>query len=267
MNPIQEYQTYLAKVDITPTIDITSLATLRERASQIVVKDITNEAEMAVAKAMRKELSDARIEISKNAKIAREDFHKAWKGVIEVEKILLSEFTGEEDRLKDYEVQLKAKRLRDERMLVLPTRRERLGDIEATDEELLAMDDLTFSNFLATKQAEILAEQKRKEEEAARLEQAKKEAAEAATREAERKAEAEKQELLEKIEREATEKKRKEAEEEQRKADEAREAEKLAKQKKFKKFLEDNGYNEQEFMYADEGDKVVLYKKVAEYVK
>lgn len=267
MNAIKEYQSYIAKVDITPTIDITSLSTLAERAKKVVVNDITNEAEMAVAKSMRKELSDARIEISKNAKVAREDFHKAWKGVIEVEKILLSEFTDEEDRLKKYETDLKAKKLRDERMLVLPTRRERLGDIEATDEELLAMDDLTFSNFLANKQAEILAEQKRKEEEEARLEQAKKEAAEQATREAERKAkeEADKKERehqaeLAKIEAE------KKAEVERVKREEE-EAKRLAKEQKYQQFLTDNGYNEEEFITKDEGDKVVLYKKVAVYVK
>lgn len=269
MNAIQEYQSYIAKVDVTPTIDITSLSTLAERAKKIVVNDITNEAEMAVAKAMRKELSDARIEISKNAKVAREDFHKAWKGVIEVEKILLSEFTDEEDRLKKYETDLKAKKLRDERMLVLPIRKERLFEIKVlvTDEELLAMDDLTFSNFLATKQAEILAEQKRKDEEEARLEQAREEAKREAEEEAKRQAEAKEREHQAELDRIEAEAKAKAEAEERAKREAEEEADRLAKEQKYQQFLTNNDYNEEEFITKDEGDKVVLYKKVAVYVK
>ena len=39
---VEQYQSYLKKADVEPTIDVTALATLRERAQGIVVNDITN---------------------------------------------------------------------------------------------------------------------------------------------------------------------------------------------------------------------------------
>lgn len=269
ITPVEQYQSYLKKADVEPTIDVTELATLRTRAQSIVVNDITNEAEMALAKKMRKELSEARIEISKNAKLARDEFTVINRGIREVELALLSEFEEEEDRLKGYEEELKAKRLRDERMLVLPVRKERLAviDVVVPDEELLAMDDLTFSNFLAEKQEAILMEKKRKEEDDARIKAAEEAAADRARKDAESKAaaEAEEKEREHRAEIERLEKEKRDAEL-QEKAKEA-EAYALAKEKKYKQFLKDNGYNEIEFTTIDVGDAVILYKQVAVYKK
>lgn len=266
---VEQYQSYLKKADVEPTIDVTDLATLRERAQGIVVNDITNEAEMAIAKKMRKELSEARIEISKTAKLARDEFTVINRGIREVELALLSEFEEEENRLKGYEDQLKAKRLRDERMLVLPVRKERLKliDVELPDEDLLAMDDLQFSNFLSEKQEAILMEKKRKEEEDERIRNAEKLAAEKATREAEEKAqrEADEKEREHKAEIERIEKERRD--EEDRKRKQEQEDAELAKKKKWLKFLDEHGYNEQDFITKDAGDTVILYKQVAVYKK
>jgi ribosomal protein L9 len=168
---IIQYKEILVKSEIVPEIDVTELASLAKRASDVIVTDITNAAQMQLAKTMRTELSKARIEISKNAKSARDVFTKINRGISSVEDVLLAEFEGEENRLKGYETELKDKRLRDERVLSLPVRKERLASINvtATDGELLAMDELAFSNFLVEKQTAILAEKKRQEEEEAKL--------------------------------------------------------------------------------------------------
>ena len=264
-NEITQYQTYLAKADITPTIDVTELATLSKRASAIIVTDITNEAEMAVAKVMRKELSDARIEISRTAKLARDEFTVINRGIREVELVLLGEFEAEENRLKGYETELKDKRLRDERALTLPVRKERLAAISTvvTDDELLAMDDLAFSNFLADKQTAILVEKKRQEEEAAKLkavaEQAKAQAEQVAKDAAlavERKHQAE----LAAIEAEKVAAAKAKAEAEA-------EALKLTKQKAYKQFLADNNHDEDTDLLSVENGAVKLYRLVATYIK
>lgn len=266
---VEQYQTFVAKSEITPTIDVTELAALREEASKVVVNDITNEAEMAIAKAVRTKLSKARIEISKTAKLARDEFTERNRGIREVELALLSEFESEEDRLKGYEDELKAKRLRDERMLVLPVRKERLSviDVVIPDEDILAMDDLAFSNFLAEKQEAILMEKKRKEEDDARIKAAEEAAADRARKDAEAKAaaEAEEKERAHKAEIERIEKEKRDEEEKKRKQE--AEAADLAKKKKYLKFLEENGYNERDFITKDAGDVVILYKQVAVYKK
>jgi len=168
---IAQYKEILTKSEIVPEIDVTELASLAKRASEVVVSDITNEAQMSVAKTMRTELSQARIEISKNAKTARDVFTKINRGISSVETVLLGEFESEEDRLKGYETELKAKRLKDERTLMLPVRKERLAiiDVVVADAELIEMDDLTFSNFLSEKQEAVLIAKKRKEEEDAKI--------------------------------------------------------------------------------------------------
>lgn len=266
---VAQYQTYLAKADITPTIDVTQLASLAKRASVVVVNDITNEAEMAVAKVMRKELSDARIEISKTAKLARDEFTATNRGIREVELILLEEFEAEENRLKGYETELKAKRLHDERALALPVRKERLSAIAVTedDEVLLAMDDLAFSNFLAEKQAAIIVEKKRQEEDDARIkavaEQAKADAEKLAKEQALEVERKHKAELAEIEEKRLAEVKAVEDAEKQTKAD----AKKLAKQKAYKQFLADHNYNEDADMLSLDDDTVKLYRLVATYIK
>jgi len=272
---IAQYKEILTKSDIVPEIDVTELASLAKRASEVVVTDITNEAQMSVAKTMRTELSQARIEISKNAKTARDVFTKINRGISSVETVLLAEFESEEDRLKGYETKLKAKRLKDERTLMLPVRKERLAiiDVVLADADLVEMDDLTFSNFLSEKQEAILIAKKKKEEDAkiaaavevaaaqaihkhqAELDRVKaataqviKDAAEVA-----RKHEAEKA---------ATAKAKVDAE-----IAAKAEAKKLSKERAYKKFLKDNSYNQATDMLNHVDDTVTLYRLVATYIK
>jgi len=273
---IIQYKEILVKSEIVPEIDVTELASLAKRASDVIVTDITNAAQMQLAKTMRTELSQARIEISKNAKSARDVFTKINRGISSVEDVLLAEFEGEENRLKGYETELKDKRLRDERVLSLPVRKERLVAINVivADAELLMMDDLSFSNFLAEKQTAILAEKKRQEEEAAYIkavaEQAKADAEKLAKEQAdevERKhkaelasMEAEKTAAIKLVEEERVAKEQAEV---KIKAD----AEKLAKQKAYQQFLADNKHSEiTDILNVDDGT-VKLYRLIATYIK
>ena len=284
---IAQYKEILTKSEIVPEIDVTELASLAKRASEVVVSDITNEAQMSVAKTMRTELSQARIEISKNAKTARDVFTKINRGISSVETVLLGEFEAEENRLKGYETELKAKRLKDERTLMLPVRKERLAiiDVVVADAELLEMDDLTFSNFLSEKQEAVLIAKKKKEEEDAKIaaaaEQAK-DAAEKAAKDAAAETARKHQAELDRVEadkaqviKDAAEVARKH---EAEKAATAKalvdaevaaeaEAKKLSKERAYKKFLKDNSYDESTDMLERNDDTVTLYRLVATYIK
>jgi len=284
---IAQYKEILTKSEIVPEIDVTELASLAKRASEVVVSDITNEAQMSVAKTMRTELSQARIEISKNAKTARDVFTKINRGISSVETVLLGEFEAEENRLKGYETELKAKRLKDERTLMLPVRKERLAiiDVVVADADLVEMDDLTFSNFLSEKQEAVLIAKKKKEEEDAKIaaaaEQAK-DAAEKAAKDAAAETARKHQAELDRVEadkaqviKDAAEVARKH---EAEKAATAKalvdaevaaeaEAKKLSKERAYKKFLKDNSYDESTDMLERNDDTVTLYRLVATYIK
>ena len=284
---IAQYKEILTKSEIVPEIDVTELASLAKRANELVVSDITNEAQMSVAKTMRTELSQARIEISKNAKTARDVFTKINRGISSVETVLLGEFEAEENRLKGYELELKAKRLKDERTLMLPVRKERLAiiDVVVADADLVEMDDLTFSNFLSEKQEAVLIAKKKKEEEDAKIaaaaEQAK-DAAEKAAKDAAAETARKHQAELDRVEadkaqviKDAAEVARKH---EAEKAATAKalvdaevaaeaEAKKLSKERAYKKFLKDNSYDESTDMLERNDDTVTLYRLVATYIK
>jgi len=273
---IGRYQEILTKSDIVPIIDVTELASLAKRASEVVVTDITNEAEMSVAKVMRKELSDARIEISRTAKLARDVFTKINRGISSVETVLLAEFESEEDRLKGYETALKVKRLKDERTLMLPVRRERLSiiDVVVADAELIEMDDLTFSNFLSEKQEAVLIAKKRKEEEDAKIAAAVEVAAAEAIHKHQSELDRVKIEKAQIIKDGAEVVRKYEAEKaaaakalvDFEAATEAA-ALKLSKERVYKKFLKDNGYNHASDMLNHNNDTVELYRLVAVYIK
>jgi len=284
---IAQYKEILTKSEIVPEIDVTELASLAKRASEVVVSDITNEAQMSVAKTMRTELSQARIEISKNAKTARDVFTKINRGISSVETVLLGEFEAEENRLKGYELELKAKRLKDERTLMLPVRKERLAiiDVVVADADLVEMDDLTFSNFLSEKQEAVLIAKKKKEEEDAKIaaaaEQAK-DAAEKAAKDAAAETARKHQAELDRVEADKAQVIKDAAEvaskHEAEKAATAKalvdaevaaeaEAKKLSKERAYKKFLKDNSYDESTDMLERNDDTVTLYRLVATYIK
>lgn len=263
-----------------PTVaDLTNLV---ELTKQVVVTDINDKYQIDQVKSNRILLRDARVNITKRGKELRSDALAFQKAVIEKERELIAIIEPEEERLKAIEEEVKAKKLRAERIALLPERKKRLAEIgdnvEVTDDELIAMDASDFQGYvnkrvadkneaerqeIEKKQAEIKAEEERL-------------AREKETREREEKARQEERERIEreqkeKAEREEREKKEAEekAERERKEAEERAEKEKaeMEANEKYQAWLKANGYDESTCILKEEGNKVVLYRRVSEYQK
>lgn len=225
-------------------------------------------------KEKKKLLQTRRVDLVKDLKAEREGALKFQKAVIEVEKECLKLIADVEEPLDEKIKAIDDAKAREERMAILPERKEKLASIELTmtDDEILDMDDKVFAQFfvdkkmiyLEEKQAKIDAENKRIEDERiAKENEANRQAdLEKARKEGEKIAKQKAKEAEEK--RIAKEKK----DEEDRLAAEKAENERLEKMKKYQKFLADNGCTketESEFYIKKEETKVVLYKKVGEF--
>lgn len=236
----------------------------------LTIKDVADIEGYNAVKAARKRLGDYRIKITKFGKEQREEAIKWQKEVLRQEKELVGMIEPTESKLKGMVEGIDAQKKREERRILLPTRKKMLEDIGTvvSDEELLDLDEKEFSAYYGelriaydVKQAE---EKRKKEEEEKRkeeLEKAKKEAAEKAKKDAEEKAEREKaeaekkrkeeleakerekkealekaekekQEAIDKIKREQEEKERKEREEKERLEREAKEKERKEKEER-----------------------------------
>ncbi len=199
-----------------PTVaDLNNLVAI---TSQIVVTDITDKGQLEAVKQNRIALRDARVSITKKGKELREGALAFQKAVIAKEKELIAIIEPEEERLKAIEEEVKVKKIRAERMAILPQRKERLNsigdgvDYSDKDELLLGMDDAEFDAYynqqvanknaadaaaLKAREDAAAAEEKRLADEKAareREEIARKEGAEKAEREANEKAEREERE-------------------------------------------------------------------------
>jgi len=242
----------------------------------------------------KKVLQSKRTDLVKDLKAERDGAIKFQKAIIEVEKDLLKIISEVEQPLDDKIKEIDDARKREERLAILPERKEKLSSIEMvmTDDEILDMDDKKFAEFfidkkmahLEEKQAKIDAENKRNEDKRQKdLANARKEAAANAKKEAEEekkraiqkekdKAKRDRQKLIDDQKRKDQEridkKNRKQKKESDQIAKEKAENERLEKGKKYQKFLADNGYtkeNWQDFYIKREETKVVLYKKVGEF--
>ena len=261
---------------------VADLNNLVELTKQVVVTDINDKYQIDQVKSNRILLRDARVNITKRGKELRSDALAFQKAVIEKERELIAIIEPEEERLKAIEEEVKAKKLRAERIALLPERRKRLAEIgdavEVSDDELNAMDASEFQGYvnkrvadkneaerqeIEKKQAEIKAEEDRL-------------AREKETREREEKARQEEREKIEreqkeKAEREEREKKEAEekAEREKKEAEERAEKEKaeMEANEKYQAWLKASGYDENTCILKEEGNKVVLYRRVSEYQK
>lgn len=128
-----------------------------EKLHEIVVttSKITKESGIEAIKDNRISLRDIRLNITKNGKILREKAVLFSKNVIAQEKELTAIITPEEDRLQEIEDELKKEEEKKKRLSFLQPRKEKLlaingEDFWASDEEILAMDDMRFSTFLNT---------------------------------------------------------------------------------------------------------------------
>jgi hypothetical protein len=237
----------------------------------------------------KKRLQVKRTEITKFLKSEREDAIAFQKNIIGFEKDLLALIEPLE---KDLDSKIKAideEKAKLERIKLLPSRKEKLTEIglEFDDQFLLGMDVDAFQEFYNQKKADYLAEKERKiladqaklDAENLRIENEKnlakakedaaKEALVQAGRDAELaaiKAENDKNAAVQaEIDRQAREEKVK-ADAKQAQLDKEKlDREALEKDKKYQKFLKDNGYtNDTEFLIQRSPNKVTLYKKIAE---
>lgn len=253
---------------------VAELNKLVEASKAIVVTDIDDKEQMEVVKRQRITLRDTRVQITKTGKQLREEALAFQKSVIDYERGLVAIIEPEEERLRSIEEEVKAKKLRIERLGVLPMRRDALtaiGDgIEVADELLLEMDENAFGSYYNSR----VAAKNEAERVALEIKQREvREAEEKAARDAEIKRREEQARIderarIEKVE--ADKKSREEAErleaEEKAKAEQAA----LEKKRKYVAWLKENGYTKENanlFKVEDRGTEVVLYKLVGTYQK
>jgi hypothetical protein len=301
---IAQFEGHLKKAEIVPEVDITHLYTLAAKAKALVNIDITDNTIMKEVATIRKELVTERRKIQSDGLAARDGYNKARTAIKQVEDVLISIISEDEERLKEYERQRKEMDIREERSATLPQRKlllKGIGDnVEISDDEILLMDDATFLNYVTERQtakmeADTFAEQARLAEEERKAGEAQriKDAEENARAEAEQRVKAEQEAEQARIKAEAEAKHqaemkakqdeidriRREQDEADRKAQEAMDAEiarqkaeaeekvRLESEKEFQNWLTENGYNSDTDKIEDEGLEVVIYRKVAVYSK
>lgn len=254
---------------MTETIEIfkpgiAELRSVAERLRGITIKGVDDVEGYAAAKDAKKELAQWRIDITKSGTKFRAEALAYQREVIRQEKEHLEIITPVEDNLKAMIQAVDEAKAREERKVLIPSRKAMLAEIEVemTDDELLALDEKEFEGVFNTKKMQYLEarEAKRREEENEKrhqeeLEKAKAEAA----------AKAIEEERL-RVEREAQ---AKAAEEKRLEDDRKAEEKKIARNKRYKEWLEKNGRTEEnkgDFYIEREGTKFTLYKVVDEIV-
>jgi hypothetical protein len=268
----------------------------------LVIAGVDDKIGYAKVDEARKDLKKKRVEIQATGKELRADAVKFQKAVIAYEDDLVNIIEPLEKKLKSMQEAVDEEKERAGRVALLPVRINRLAEIEMTginENVLLSMDDLAFESYfneekgewLHRKEEKIRADeariQKEKELEMARNQariEAEREAKARelkAVKDAEEKAEREKQAIIDEnnrkeAERIAEEKRKEQArieaevkakeDEEKEKAFQAKERAKQEKQASYKKWLAENGYEENgEYNITRDGHEITLWKKVSKY--
>lgn len=147
---------------------------LAQDARAALSLDLTDKKQLENFKGHKKDLQQARIDITRTAKSMREEALAFQKEVIKQEKEYLSIITPIEDELDKKMDTFKQAAIREERLKELPARREMLAEIstsasDITDDELLDMDQDAFMAYMNAKKAEeferMQAEQRAREAE------------------------------------------------------------------------------------------------------
>lgn len=276
----------------------TELTELSKKFLSLEIKGIEDVEGYKVVDEARKVLKRQRVDIEKQGKEFRASAIKFQKDVIAYEKELVAIIEPLEIELGVKQDLIDLEKHKIKMQILLPERKEKLLAIgvQVEDDVILSMDIEEFSIFLNDKKTEFLFEKERllneektkiqrekeirEAEEIARLkaeENAKreielaKEKAELDKQEALRKVEAEKQAIIDennRKERERIEKEENAKKLEQEKIRLEKETQaKLEKQKKYQKFLTDNNYNENEDYLLNKEDRVIIMRKVAEFIK
>lgn len=258
------------------------LQKIADTYKELKIVDINDKEWFEKVKTARKELQQMRLSITKKAKEIRDWAIKFQKEVIAKENELVAIVEWVEKELKAQEDNYALEVKKEERKSSLPQRIEELkkiGVTEIDEDKILEMDYDQFNKYFNDERARILDEKEAKLKEAQdKIDEAKnKEENERIEKERQEKIEKEKAEAVEKATKETEERLKKEQEEKEKKeAEEKAAAEKkeledkakLEKRKKYNKWLEDNGFTEWDSNFAlhKQGDRMVLYKKVSEFL-
>ena len=264
-----------------PTIE--KLTALVAESSGIVEVDLDDPKQLETVKKARINLRNARVSIEKTGKAYREDALAYQRAVLEKERSLIAIIEPEETRLKLFEKKAEIAKERRLRVQQLPERRARLEKegFPVNESILLEMDSVAFETHFNGLVAEKNRKEKEEQDRIAAAKQAELDAKEAELKAKEKAIEDERlakereekarQEERERIEREAKEKKEREEREAKEKAEkEAAEKAEVEKQKKYKKFLADNGYTPetaQDFKEEHTPEGVILWKRVSFFKK
>lgn len=237
-----------------------------------------------VVKLAKKTLQGQRVFITKTLKADRDKAIKYQKDNIAKEKELVAIITEVEEPLDNEILAMELKEEMDKRKESLPIRLEELETIwlkwQYTEEFILSMDFKQFMDFMNTEKARLYEEEMEKkrqaEAETKRLADLK-EAEERGRIAAEKKAKEEyEQKESDRLNKEAQEKAKQEQKEIQDKLDKERLAQKIKedenraqKAERYKARLEINWYDESdkdEWLISKEETKVILYKKISEFI-
>lgn len=297
------------------TLDVYVSATKKEyyrqvatKADELTITDFTNSEQITAVKEKAKELQKLRTSATKDADELKEGLNRARQNIFDARDSLLNLIVPAEDRLKKLLQDAEKYELLELRKKILPTRHDalaKIGDgIEATDAQLLEMDDAQFTEYRlsridAKQEADRLkleAEQRALEAEKARIareqeieeakkravaeaeERAKREAdervrlAEQAKADAERREEEAKKEAERKLkaEQERQEREKKEAEDAriEKEKKEAEEKKKIEKMKKYRAFRTEHGWSEEtkaDYKEENTGTTIELWKRVGTF--
>lgn len=158
---------------------VAELTAMVNATKDLTATDLKDRKQLEVVRENRIAFKNARVRITKIGKDLRAEALAFQKAVIAKENELIGIIEPEETRLEAIEEEAKQLYIREERLKLLPTRKERLLAIDgvnewATDEELLAKNseeyEAYFNECVAHNNEMIrLADQKKKEEEEAKL--------------------------------------------------------------------------------------------------
>ena len=255
-----------------------TLRALVAETETLTLTDVTDEAQVKIIKEKRIALRDARLSLNEIGKGMRADALAFQKGVIAKEKELIAIVEPEEERLQALEDKAKGYREMQDRLAMLPERKQKILDLKITDENAIRnlTDDYILSfnatefqgllnKLLADKnEADRLANQKKEDElnkkqrdidEADRIEKARLKGIEDEKLRQEREKKAEE----DRVEREKLQKEKEQREEKER----------LEKDKIYQDFLKEHGVTPEtkdDFKIIKTGDEIKVFKLVGSII-
>lgn len=243
-----------------------------DQAKEIALRWIQSDEDYNIVKRSRLDLRNMRIAVEKAWKEMRDEANKYAKAVIAKERSYTDLMEEWESVLKKIEKEYDLKLEMEKRRETLPQRLEELKKIwiELTEDQILMMDFDQFNAFIKDKRLEQLEaqelERQKKIDEENRIKKEQEDAAEK-KRIAEEAAERSRIETEQRIKKEQEEKERKERERLQAIKDaEEKEKADLEKKRKYNKWLEENNFNAETDKVEKNGNKMIIYRKVSEFL-